>query len=99
MDFGTYPTGWHIEEGDLPNQVAVSTGSTVPTCTWTLSGNSKFLPYVQPKINVIWNNSYYVRAISFDWGAILGNKVVAFVEGGLCREVPCLGGTMAVVSE
>ena len=28
MDFGTYPTGWHIE-GDLPNQVAVSTGSTV----------------------------------------------------------------------
>ena len=24
----TYPTGWHIE-GDLPNQVAVSTGSTV----------------------------------------------------------------------
>ena len=22
MDFGTYPTGWHIE-GDLPNQVAV----------------------------------------------------------------------------
>ena len=28
MDFGTYPTGWHIE-GDLPNQAAVSTGSTV----------------------------------------------------------------------
>ena len=28
MDFGTYPTGWHVE-GDLPNQVAVSTGSTV----------------------------------------------------------------------
>ena len=28
MDFGTCPTGWHIE-GDLPNQVAVSTGSTV----------------------------------------------------------------------
>ena len=26
--FGTYPTGWHIE-GDLPNQVAVSTDSTV----------------------------------------------------------------------
>ena len=26
--FGTYPTGWHIPvEGDLPNQVAVSTGS------------------------------------------------------------------------
>ena len=24
MNFGTYPTGWHIE-GDLPNQVAVST--------------------------------------------------------------------------
>ena len=28
MDFGTYPTGWYIE-GDLPNQVAVSTGYTV----------------------------------------------------------------------
>ena len=28
MDFGTCPTGWHIE-GDLPNQLAVSTGSTV----------------------------------------------------------------------
>ena len=28
MDFGTCPTGWHIE-GDLSNQVAVSTGSTV----------------------------------------------------------------------
>ena len=28
QDFGTYPTGWHIE-GDLPSQVAVSTGSTV----------------------------------------------------------------------
>ena len=28
MEFGTYPTGWHIK-GDLPNQVAVSTGSTV----------------------------------------------------------------------
>ena len=28
MEFGTYSTGWHIE-GDLPNQVAVSTGSTV----------------------------------------------------------------------
>ena len=28
MDFGTYPTGWHIE-GDLSNQVAVSTCSTV----------------------------------------------------------------------
>ena len=27
MDFGTYPTGWYIE-GDLQNQVAVSTGST-----------------------------------------------------------------------
>ena len=27
MDFGTYPTGWHIE-GDLPNQVVVSTGYT-----------------------------------------------------------------------
>ena len=27
MEFGTYPTGWRIE-GDLPNQVAVSTGST-----------------------------------------------------------------------
>ena len=27
MEFGTYPTGWHIE-GDLPNQVAVSTGIT-----------------------------------------------------------------------
>ena len=26
---GTCPTGWRIE-GDLPNQVAVSTGSTVP---------------------------------------------------------------------
>ena len=25
MQFGTYPTGWHI----VPNQVAVSTGSTV----------------------------------------------------------------------
>ena len=24
MEFGTCPTGWHIE-GDLPNQVAVST--------------------------------------------------------------------------
>ena len=28
MEFGTYPTGWYIE-GDLSNQVAVSTGSTV----------------------------------------------------------------------
>ena len=28
MDFGTYPTGWHIE-GDLLSQVAVSTGSTM----------------------------------------------------------------------
>ena len=28
MDFGTCPTGWH-NEGDLPNQVAVSIGSTV----------------------------------------------------------------------
>ena len=28
MDFGTSYTGWHIE-GDLPNQVAVSTASTV----------------------------------------------------------------------
>ena len=28
MDFGTFPTGWH-NRGDLPNQVAVSTGSTV----------------------------------------------------------------------
>ena len=28
MDFGTYPTGRYIE-GDLSNQVAVSTGSTV----------------------------------------------------------------------
>ena len=28
MNFGTCPTGWHIE-GDLPYQVAVSTGSTV----------------------------------------------------------------------
>ena len=27
MEFGTYPTGWLIE-GDLPKQVAVSTGST-----------------------------------------------------------------------
>ena len=27
MEFGTYPTGWHIED-DLPKQVAVSTGST-----------------------------------------------------------------------
>ena len=26
MEFETYPTGWHIE-GNLPNQVAVSTGS------------------------------------------------------------------------
>ena len=26
MEFGTYPTGWYIE-GDLLNQVAVSTGS------------------------------------------------------------------------
>ena len=25
-------TGWHIE-GDLPNQVAVNTGSTVMTCS------------------------------------------------------------------
>ena len=30
MDFGTCPTDWYIE-GDLPNQVAVSTGSTVYT--------------------------------------------------------------------
>ena len=30
MDVETYPIGWHIE-GDLPNQVAVSTGSTVVT--------------------------------------------------------------------
>ena len=28
MDFGMHPTGWYIE-GDLLNQVAVSTGSTV----------------------------------------------------------------------
>ena len=28
MEFGTHPTGWYIE-GDLPNLVAVSTGSTV----------------------------------------------------------------------
>ena len=30
MEFGTYPTGWYVE-GDLPNQVAVSTGYTVMT--------------------------------------------------------------------
>ena len=29
MVFGTYPIGWYNIEGDLPNQVAVSTGSTV----------------------------------------------------------------------
>ena len=28
VGFGTCPTGWYIE-GDLPNQVAVSTGFTV----------------------------------------------------------------------
>ena len=28
MNFGTYPTGWHIE-GDLLNQVAISKGTTV----------------------------------------------------------------------
>ena len=31
VDFGTYPTGWHIE-GDMPNQVAVSTDFTVVLC-------------------------------------------------------------------
>ena len=39
MEFGTYPTGVYIE-GDLPNQVAVSTGSTVAgllVILWTRS--------------------------------------------------------------
>ena len=30
MEFGIYPIGWYIE-GDLPNQVAVSTGNIAIT--------------------------------------------------------------------
>ena len=41
MEFGTYPTDWHIE-GDLPNQVAVSTvrvgGLYTSTCTCEIQG-------------------------------------------------------------
>ena len=44
MDFGIYPTGWHIE-GDLPNQVAVSTGSTVATFPLSSSYDFGVLPW------------------------------------------------------
>ena len=42
MEFGTYPTGWYIE-GDLPNQVAVSTGSTVHYKWYEFDGYSSCL--------------------------------------------------------
>ena len=46
MHFGTYPTGWYIE-GDLPNQVAVSTGSH---CTVLINSNSVELAAVKHRV-------------------------------------------------
>ena len=46
MDIGTYPTGWYIIEGDLPNQVSL--------CYEALAGAA---PCTMPKQN---HNTMYM---------------------------------------